>query len=222
MSKNTTQALSTNRVRSAAVFCLLAASQCSWADTITGKLTFVKKASFAGVVYVNGGEGSNSSVIDGASVDQLEKKFTKKIVVSSTGGTINFRNSDNIDHNIFSNDSDSGVKFDVGLMTPAGEKEVEVSWGNNQLVRYGCKIHPKMKSYIFTSPTSHFQVMEFEKKVKEYDFVLTDVPSDLTSVSLMIPKYDVVTIDLTAGNSATVDVIRKGKKKADLVVTRAP
>ncbi|OUS29770.1 hypothetical protein A9Q99_08040 [Gammaproteobacteria bacterium 45_16_T64] len=196
-------------------------SQVTVADTITGELTFVKKASFAGVVYMESVDGVEASSIEGASVDQVDKMFTKKIVVAGKGGDISFRNSDSIDHNIFSNDSDSGVKFDVGLMTPAGQKSVDVTWDENLLVRYGCKIHPKMKSYIFTSPTPYFQVLEFEKKVPRYTFVLGDVPSGLTRVSLTIPKYDTVTIELSVGESKQADVIRKGKKKAVLQVSRA-
>ncbi len=195
--------------------------QVIFADTITGELTFVKKASFAGVVYMNSVDGVAVPSIEGASVDQVDKMFTKKIVVAGTGGSVSFRNSDSIDHNIFSNDSDSGVKFDVGLMTPTGQKSVGVSWGENLLVRYGCKIHPKMKSYIFTSPTPYFQMLEFEKKVPRYTFSLEGVPSDLTKVSLTIPKYDTVTIELSVGESKQADVIRKGKKKAILQVSRA-
>ena len=195
-------------------------STLSVADTVTGTLTFIKKASFAGVVYMEAIEGYEAPLIEGANVDQLDKKFTKKIVVGGKGGTVSFRNSDAIDHNIFSNDSHSGVKFDVGLMVPAGKKTIDVTWEERLLVRYGCKIHPKMKSYIFTSPTSFYQVMEFEKKVKSYSFVLENVPSELTEVSLMIPKYDTATLKLAEGESKEMVVIRKGKKKAILTVSR--
>jgi len=210
------------KIKMGCFFCLVVTlfSTLSYADTITGELTFMKKASFAGVVYMEAIEGYEAPLIVGASVDQLDKKFTKKIVVGGKGGAVSFRNSDAIDHNIYSNDSLSGVKFDVGLMVPAGKKVIDVTWKEKLLVRYGCKIHPKMKSYIFTTPTSFYQVLEFEKKVKSYTFILENVPGELTEVSLMIPKYDVATLKLAEGESKEIIVLRKGKKKAILTVSR--
>ncbi|PCJ45381.1 MAG: hypothetical protein COA99_05090 [Moraxellaceae bacterium] len=106
-------------------------------------------------------------------------------------------------------------------MSPTQEKSITFDWAENSLVRFGCKIHPKMKSYIFASPTEYFQVLEFEKKVKTYSFVLENVPTNLLSLSLRIPKYEELVIDLKNGESKQVDVMRKGKKKATMNVSRS-
>ncbi|PCJ44997.1 MAG: hypothetical protein COA99_06005 [Moraxellaceae bacterium] len=192
------------------------------ADTVKGEIIFDKKASFSGVVYMTGKETKTSpSPSNQSFVDQKDKRFTKKMVVTHTGSTIMFKNSDAIDHNIFANDPGTGIKFDVGLMSPAQEKSITFDWEENSLVRFGCKIHPKMKSYIFASPTEYFQVLEFEKKVKTYPFVLENVPANLLSLSLKIPKYEEFMIDLKNGESKQVDVMRKGKKKATMNVSRS-
>lgn len=198
---------------------LISISQTSLAGTVKGEITFHKKASFAGVVYMQTETQTDGTGIIGE-IDQLAKAFTKKIVVSGKDSLLRFQNSDSIDHNIFANDASTDVKFDVGLMSPAAEKTINASWSEDTLVRIGCKIHPKMKAYIFTTPTPYYQVLEFEKGKNTYQFSLENVPDDVTKLALKIPKYEEVIVDIAPGGSATVDVKRKGKVKATLTVSR--
>ena len=204
----------------AIAFCSAAIAKPVLADTITGNITFLKKASYAGVVYMLPAAPVESLGITG-NIDQKDKAFTKKIVVTAADGALQFNNSDVIDHNIFANDLDTNVKFDVGLMTPNSERKIDTTWESDSLVRIGCKIHPKMKAYVFNSPSPYYQVLEFKKGVNSYDFTINDVPKDVTKLALKIPKYQELIIDIAEG-SQTVDVLRKGKKKADMTVTRTP
>lgn len=198
---------------------LLCLSQGALSGTINGEITFHKKASFAGVVYMQTETQGDGTGIVGE-IDQLAKAFTKKIVVASKDALLRFQNSDSIDHNIFANDVSTDVKFDVGLMSPAAEKTINANWSEDTLVRIGCKIHPKMKAYIFTTPTPYYQVLEFEKGKNTYQFSLENVPDDVTKLALKIPKYEEVIVDIAPGGNATVDVKRKGKVKATMTVSR--
>jgi plastocyanin len=194
--------------------CLFAGS--AIADSVTGKLVFDKKPPFAGALYAKG-EGSGTNT---ATLDQSNKVFNKKVFAISNGGKIEFKNSDTFQHNIFADDANSGVQFDVGLMEPNSVTNLDVSWKENSLTRIGCKIHPKMRSYVLNTSSGNVQLFEFDKKVKEYDFDLGEVADDTTEFTLNLPKYDALTFTLGSGESKTIDVTRKGKKRATLTVSR--
>lgn len=188
----------------------------AWADEISGTISFVKKPSFTGVLYVADEKGS----IKKPNIDQKDKAFTTSIAVGSANDVISFKNSDTFDHNIYASDRKQNVKFDVGLMTPNNETNLNMDWAQDSLVRIGCKIHPKMRSYIANINSDYFHAFEFEKKVKEYTFSISDVPSDKHQVVLLMPKYKPQTIEIKKGESKTVEIKRKGKVKGTIAITR--
>lgn len=182
------------------------------ASTLVGTLVFEKKAPYTGVIYAEGGQGPAS-----AELDQKNKVFDKKLLVVGSGGELTFNNSDDFQHNIFANDPNSGVKFDVGLMEKGQQKQVTANWAENTVTRIGCKIHPKMRSYVANINSDTYQVLPFAKKVKSYDINLQ--AGSHNTFTLAMPKYDPVIVTLKSGESKTVDVLRKGKKKATLTLT---
>jgi plastocyanin len=182
------------------------------AATLTGELSFVKKPPFVGILYAKGGEGPKA-----AELDQANKVFDKKVVIVGQNGEITFKNSDEFQHNIFANDPNSGVKFDVGLMNQGQTTKVTANWSENTLTRIGCKIHPKMRSYIANVNSDTYQVLPFTKKQKSYSIEL-DAGSATTFV-LQIPKYDPVEVTLSPGEAKSVEVLYKGKLRANLSLT---
>ncbi len=197
----------------------LSLSAGTMADTISGKITFVKRPPLGGVLYVKSANGSVNNI--DASIDQIDKKFTAKVVVGTPNSTAIFNNSDANDHNIFVNDLDSNVSFDVGLIPSGSKATLPIDWKSETLVRMGCKIHPKMKAYIGNIPSNHFATLEFEKKVKEYDIKIDNVPTENSKVVLRLPKYDPVEVDLNKGGSITVELIRKGKIRGSISLQRS-
>lgn len=195
----------------------LVMGQSAIADTISGKLEFTKKPPFAGVIYVAGSGSSEKK----PAIDQKGKAFTTKIAVGVPNEMIDFINSDTFNHNIYANDKKQNVKFDVGLMTPDNATQIKIDWPNETLVRVGCKIHPKMRSYIANIKSDHFQALSFEKKVKNYDISIKQVPGDKHQVVLLMPKYDKLTVELKKGESKTVEITRKGKPRGSLTLTRS-
>lgn len=193
-----------------------ATSLTSMADTLSGTIVFDRKAPFAGALYAKENSAGNTK----AEMDQTNKVFDKKIVAVGNGGNIEFKNSDEFQHNIFANDPNSGAQFDVGLMESGSKSELAVTWRENTLTRIGCKIHPKMRSYILNVPTKTFQLFEFEKKVKEYKVELKNVDSATESFVLSIPKYDDLEVNLAEGESKTVDILKNGKRKGQLTLIR--
>lgn len=185
------------------------------AGELTGVLLFAKKPPFAGALYAKETAGGITS----ATLDQMNKVFSKKVFAIANGGKIQFKNSDTFQHNIFADDPSSGVKFDVGLMESGMEANLDVAWEEGTLTRIGCKIHPKMRSYILNIQSESVQLFEFNRDVKEYPISL-NVANDVTSFALKLPKYDPVEFDLLVGESKTIEVTRKGKLRGTLTVSR--
>ena len=188
----------------------------NFADKIHGKLSFEKGAPFAGVAYIH----DDDKRIQSAEMDQLDKSFTKKILVTSNGSNTIFKNSDSFEHNIFANDLTNKVSFDVGLIAPGEQVSIEVDWYDASLIRLGCKIHPRMRAYIANITSEDYQVIEFERGIREYQFSFENVDPSRKSFRLLMPKYDPVIIPAIAGESKTVDIVRKGRVKGQLVLSR--
>lgn len=186
----------------------------AFAGEITGTLSFLKKAPFVGVIYVV----DNKSGPQKVTVDQKNKKFTKKLAVVGPGGSLKFTNSDDFQHNIFANDPATGVKFDVGLMETGQSSDISVDWDKSTLTRVGCKIHPRMRTYIANIPSDTYQILDFEKKQNDYSIKLA-INNTTNNIVLMIPKYDKLEFTLAPGEKKTLEVTRKGKKKASLTIS---
>lgn len=186
------------------------------ADVITGEITFAKKVPFAGVLFVKQSKSAAAS----ANMDQKNKQFTKKVSLGAPGTLVAFNNSDSFDHNIFANDLKNNISFDIGLMPSGQSSEIKMDWKEDTMVRIGCKIHPKMRSYIANVNSDFYQEFEFQKKVKAYPVNISGVPSDLHEIELIIPKYEKITVMLAKGESKTVDIIKKGKVRGELIVSR--
>jgi plastocyanin len=192
---------------------LLAASTSAMAGNLTGSIIFDKKPAFAGVLYVADGKSGPAKT----SIDQMDKEFTSKLAVIGTGGTLEFSNSDSFQHNIFANDKSTGIKFDVGLMETGQKTEIKADWKDDTVTRVGCKIHPKMRTYVANIQSSAYQVFDFEKGANEYAIKFSS-KSDSNEFVLMIPKYDELKFTLNPGEEKTLEITRKGKKKASITI----
>ena len=184
------------------------------AGTIVAKIHFNKRPPSAGLVFINDG-GATKSV----TVDQKNKRFVQKLYVFPKKHNMHFKNSDDIDHNIFANSHKTGIKFDIGLLPPGQKSTIDNSqWGDKVMLRVGCKIHPKMKTYISTIASSQYQVVEFSKKTKDYQVSLTSLAGK-QPFALRMPGYQPIEFNLNPGESKTVDLIKKSKVKGHINVS---
>lgn len=199
-----------------ALLALLALSSThALAGTISGEISFAKKPPQFAVIYVDDGSQVNTQVLN-----QKDKEFSAPVVVGSQGGKVSLKNGDQVEHNIYSNDASSGVNFDVGLMSPGSSKEINVTWENDQLVRVGCKIHPKMRSYIATISSKHYQEFEFDRSKNRFEVNIENVPDSAKTVKMMLPKYDPIEVQLAPGAQLEIPITRKGAVKGSLTLTR--
>ena len=77
-------------------------------------------------------------------VDQKNRQFSQKALTIKVGDSIEFRNSDNVSHNIFSlSDTKS---FDLGSYGAGQSKKV--SFDKSGKVEIECSIHPDMQMVV--------------------------------------------------------------------------
>jgi hypothetical protein len=88
-------------------------------------------------------------------------------------------------------------------------------------VRIGCKIHPKMRSYIANIPSDNFNSFEFEKKQTKTSFKLEKIAASTESFVLLLAGMDVTKINLAKGETKTFEILKKGKKNGSLTLTRS-
>jgi len=185
-------------------------------DTIFGKIDFLARPAYTGIVFVKAAHASAKSPV----LDQKKKHFSSKIVVGSPNEMMTFKNSDSFEHNIYANDMKQNVRFDIGLMSPSHSVQLLMDWQQPSLVRMGCKIHPKMRSYVANIKSDIFHSFNFDRNIKSYSFKLEDVPSERLELILLMPRYDNQHISIKQGESRTLDIAQSGKVKAHLTLTR--
>lgn len=127
----------------------------SWAGgTITGSvLAKQAKQRKNAVVYVERGKNDRYPPSPAPHIDQKNQEFIPFVTPVVKGTTIEFLNSDNTGHNIFTPD---GEKFDAGVFNK-GEtyKYTFKSEGAYSLL---CKLHPSMIAYVVVLQNPHFAI----------------------------------------------------------------
>ena len=104
-------------------------------------------------------------------VDQSHLAFAPHVVVVQQGTTVEFKNDDNVGHNVYwpAIHHDKKLAHNMGtwpqgLSKPFTFTEV----GDVPLL---CNVHPEMSGYIFVVPTPYFAVTD-----KDGNFLIKDVP----------------------------------------------
>ncbi|WP_344796644.1 hypothetical protein [Litoribacillus peritrichatus] len=211
------------------------------ADEIYGTFNFTRLPPHAAVVYIPDQNAPERI----AHVDQKNIEFTKTLDVGTAGTKVIFSNSDQHIHNLFASNYKSDTKFDVGLIPPGKEVQIPVTWPEDTLLRVGCNIHSNMRTYIANIQSSNFTLVDFvtnKKKKSRYDdggykrkkaakklktstgkykFKLYDVSAAADTVNILLPHYDLIEIKLSKGESKSVPLMRRGKQKGELTVSRS-
>ena len=208
------------------------------ADLVVGELAFEGAPPAAAVIFVR----DSTVEINQLTIDQKNRQFDRYMAAASQNAEIQFHNSDSARHNLYANSYSTGTRFDVGLVPPGQTVKLKLSWAEDNIVRVGCAIHSHMETYIANIRSAHYQVLpfksweakpgsmddyggggeEYEEVVsKTADIKLRSVPSDKTSMTLLIPYYQPMHFELKAGESKTLDVVRDGVKRGTLTVKRS-
>lgn len=133
---------------------MMGMSAAAWAGDIEGKVTGVKGNS---VVYVDAIAGKTfPAPKDQPVIDQKGLMFAPKLMVVQQHTTVQFLNSDNVQHNVFWPSVAGDKKAAKNLGTwPKGEKR-PFTFDKAGVVPLFCNVHPDMEGYLVVSPTPDF------------------------------------------------------------------
>ncbi|HEY6305699.1 MAG TPA: carboxypeptidase regulatory-like domain-containing protein [Candidatus Angelobacter sp.] len=136
-----------------ALFVILAlAAQSGVAGSIKGKVSPGKS-----VVYLESASGPVPAAVDkNAVMDQRGLLFQPHVLVVQVGTTVEFLNSDKVQHNVFwpSISGDKKKGHNMGTW-PQGDKR-PFKFTDPGVVSLLCNVHPEMAGYIIVSPTPYF------------------------------------------------------------------
>ena len=102
------------------------------------------------VVYLAGSIGSPTAAK--ASIDQKNMTFIPHVLPVTVGSTVEFRNSDDVMHNAFSNSA--AKQFDLGMFG-RGESR-SVTFDKPGVVEVRCNVHPTMHAFILVLENNYF------------------------------------------------------------------
>src|SRR5579864_3250816 len=126
----------------------------AWAGDIEGKVTRMKGKS---VVYVDAIAGKTfPAPKDHPVMDQKGLMFTPHVMAVQQGTTVEFLNSDTVQHNVFLTaiGGDKKAGHNLGTWTK-GEKR-SFTFDKPGVVPVLSNVHPEMEGYVVVSPTPYF------------------------------------------------------------------
>jgi len=132
-------------------------------------------------------------------INQANERFVPRAIAVTPGTTVDFLNSDNFYHNVFS--LSSVKKFDLGRYRKGVAKSVTFS--KPGLVKLFCDIHPNMIGYVLVTDSPWFGSMSTEGH-----YEIDDVPAGNYRVLIWHERLN-EPVDLTTtsiGNKDTVEL----------------
>ncbi len=133
------------------------------AGTIEGMVNASKPSD--AVVYVEKVPGSFPS--GRAKIDQQDKVFTPYVLPVVRGTTVEFHNSDSLQHNVFGVGAD---EFDLGNWTRGIVREHTFNQPGEVVIL--CNVHPEMEAYILVLQNPYFA-----RPDESGEFSIADVPA---------------------------------------------
>ncbi len=133
------------------IMSVLAAPMCL-AGSIKGKVSPGKS-----VVYLESASGAVTAVTGKKiTMDQRGLLFQPHVLVVQAGTTVEFLNSDKVQHNVFwpSISGDKKKSHNLGTW-PTGQSK-PFQFNEPGVVTLLCNVHPEMAGYIIVSPTPYF------------------------------------------------------------------
>ena len=192
------------RLKAGVLMALIAAlCAAAWAGDIEGKVTGMKGNS---VIYLDTIAGKTfPAPKDHPVMDQKGLVFAPHIMVVQQGTTVEFLNSDTVQHNVFWTTIGSDKKAGHNLGTwPKGEKR-SFTFDKPGVVPLLCNVHPDMGAYIIVTPTPYFAETDDSGNYK-----IKDVPDGSYTV----------TVWHEGAKSQSKPVIVSGGAKADFTVSK--
>ncbi|MFC0444504.1 methylamine utilization protein [Pseudidiomarina halophila] len=177
-----------------------AAANFSHARELTVRVNDEKGAPLPKVIVSTEHPGAESSS-DNAVMDQVDRLFKPFILTIKPGTAVNFPNSDNIRHQVYS--FSPAKTFEVPLYS--NREAPLITFPSAGVVVLGCNIHDHMRAYIYVSP--HAQSVPTDAQGE----AILEIADGATAVNFWYPGL---------GESATAEyTVAVGAEQSSLNVT---
>ncbi|MCG8343646.1 MAG: carboxypeptidase regulatory-like domain-containing protein [Chlorobiales bacterium] len=168
------------------------------AGTITGSVE-TKRAKYKKnvVVYLKNVQGTFNAPQEPYVVDQQDLTFIPHVLPVLVGSKVNFKNSDNVNHNVFS--PTECKSFNLGTFGPGGYKTV--TFDKTCVVDLLCNVHSEMSAYVVVLDNPYFSLTGADGS-----FTIRNVPAGTYEIAVWSEKMKAETQSVTVsdGSSATV------------------
>jgi plastocyanin len=114
-------------------------------------------------------------------IDQVDKEFIGHVTVISVDTPVQFPNSDNIRHHVYSFSSTKPFELPLYTGTPAKP----VIFDKPGVVKLGCNIHDWMKAYIYVSEMPYFSTTDKDGKAQ-----ILNLPAGEYAVWIWHPRME--------------------------------
>ena len=158
------------------VFAWLAFEHVVAAGSLTG--TVKLKVDAPAVVYVETASGTFDAPKDHAKMDQKGMTFTPYLLPILVGTTVDFLNSDSVNHNVFSPDNEG---YNLGTW-PKGQTK-SYTFKKTGVYTQLCSIHPEMEAFVIVLQNPYFAVVD-----KDGKFTISGVPDGHYSLKVFSKK----------------------------------
>jgi plastocyanin len=152
------------------------------------------------VIYIDKIEGKKfEAPKDAAQMDQKNLTFIPHVLPVVVGSTVEFLNSDDVLHNVFTPDK-CAEKFNLGTW-PKGKKRSYTFESPGCVSVMLCNVHPEMEAYILAIETPYFAVSE-----KDGSYVIKNVPAGKYTMKIWHEKLKGKEVDVTVPEKGDVSV----------------
>jgi plastocyanin len=171
------------------------------AATVEGSVSVDGRPAVHAVVYLEGPDAPPLQALPAHVVmDQKNLAFVPAVLPVARGTVIEFTNSDDVQHNVFSPSAIAG-KFNLGTYGPGAMRRIVLSEPGDVLVL--CNIHMEMEAHILVLDGAYFSTVAQDGRYR-----IPDVPAGTYRVKIWQAHWlpSTQTVDLPATGSLTVNI----------------
>lgn len=176
---------------------LAALASSAQAGTISGKIS----AGPNSVVWVDNTSGKTEAPSAPFTVDQKGLVFTPHVLAVPVGSTVEFVNSDPVQHNVFWTGIAGNKKLGKNLGTwPQGQKR-SFKFDDPGVVPLLCNVHPEMSAYVVVVPTTYYAITNAAG-----EFTIENVPDGPHTITVWHEGMKSQTSQINVSGNTTADV----------------
>ncbi len=180
---------------------LLLSVVCAQAGTLEGAVTILGRPATDAVVYLEAPQPAPAPAAPPRVVmDQKNLAFKPRVLPVARGTIVEFTNSDDVQHNVFSPSATSG-KFNLGTYGPGAARTVTLDQPGDVLVL--CNIHMEMEAHILVLEGPYFSAV-----AQDGSYRILDVPAGTYTLKVWRARWlpFTQTVELPASGSLTVNI----------------